>query len=122
MAQQNRNSAERLVGWLVSYGLDEKGFSYEIRSGRTLITSGALDTSSELQVEDRTVSAPHAALRANTKHKIMVLDIFSTNGTYLVKLGTDKEVPVTGPSKLEHGDWLRLGGTRFQVCLIDGPR
>ena len=125
MAHQKKESSEtedRLVGWLVSYGLDDMGYSYELRAGRSLITSEPSNNMRVMTLSEESVSAPHAAIKATTKHKVMIQDIFSDQGSYIAKQGTDKEIPVHGPMKLEHGDWIRVGrGSRFQVCLINGP-
>ena len=119
--KNNSATQERLVGWLVSYALNEMGYYYEIRSGRSLITSERAESIRLLTLEEDSVSAPHAALRATPKHKVMIQDIFSESGTYITKTD-NKEIPINGPMKLEHGDWIRVGkNSRFQVCLIDGP-
>jgi hypothetical protein len=113
----------RLVGWLVSYGLDAKGASFEIRSGRSFVTSeSSTDGLRMIAVEDSSISAPHLALSATPKHRVMVQDIFSETGSYLCRSGDRDEKRIDGPTEVSHGDWLRVGeNTRFQVCLIDGP-
>ena len=113
----------RLVGWLVSYEMDNKGKSFEIRAGRSLMSSENSQDKRVITVRENSVSAPHVALSASPRHKVMVQDIFSEFGTYLTKASSGKELEVQGPTELEHGDWLRIGDkTRLQVCLIDGPR
>lgn len=112
----------RLIGWLISYAMSDKGVSYELRSGRYLVTSKDGMDERTISVHDDTVSAPHVAMSASNKHVLLVQDIFSEHGTYICKSDSGQEVPVTGPVVLSHGDWLRIGEkTRFQVCLIDGP-
>jgi hypothetical protein len=112
----------RLVGWLISYAMDENGFTYEIRSGRSLIGSEDDPTARLLTLEDKSISAPHLALKASAKHKVMIQDIFSEHGSFVIREGSDKEEVISGPTELRHGDWLRVGkNSRFQVCLIDGP-
>ena len=112
----------RLVGWLVSYALDEKGKSYEIRAGRHLVSSQGLSGDTEvIEVSGRGIAAPHLALSATTKHTLLVQDIFTDQGSFIIKSGSDKERRIGGPTPVEHGDWIRIGdNTRFQVCLIDG--
>ena len=125
-AQNSKNSAtreSRLVGWLVSYEMDNKGKSFEIRAGRSLLSSDNAQDKRVITVRESSIAAPHTALSASPRHKVMVQDIFSESGTYLTKAASGKELEVQGPTELEHGDWLRIGDkTRFQVCLIDGPR
>lgn len=119
-SNSNRNS-NRLVGWLVSYQLDEQGFFHEIRAGRSMITSEKIQGVKVLSLTDKSISKPHAAVKATPRHKVLLVDIFSENGSYIQRSGSDNENMVTGPVKLEHGDWIRIGNNnRFQVCLIDG--
>lgn len=113
----------RLVGWLVSYEMDARGKSFEIRAGRSLLSSEGGKDKRVITVQENSVSAPHVALSASTRHKVMVQDIFSEFGTFLTKGSSGKENQVHGPVEIEHGDWIRIGDkTRLQVCLIDGPR
>ncbi|MBN8548593.1 MAG: FHA domain-containing protein [Deltaproteobacteria bacterium] len=113
----------RLVGWLISYEMDSKGKSFEIRAGRSLLSSDNGQDKRIITVREQSISAPHVALSASPRHKVMVQDIFSEFGTFLTKGASGKEQEVQGPTELEHGDWLRIGDkTRLQVCLIDGPR
>src|SRR5438105_1464880 len=102
------SSAEgnRLVGWLVSYGVDTQGAPYEVRSGRTLITADADTGKKSILVTDSAISSPHAAVRASSKHKVLVQDIFSENGTFLMRSGSSEETPITGPMGMDHGDWI----------------
>ena len=113
----------RLVGWLVSYGLDSLGAAYEIRAGRLLISSTPASDVRTISVAESSVSAPHVAVSASAAHQVLIQDIFSAHGTFITKSGADKEQRVTGPTPLHHGDWLRIGDKmRFQVCLIDMGR
>jgi hypothetical protein len=122
MNQENVNSAQRrLIGWLVSYGLDENGKAFEIRSGRTLITSEK-GHGFQISLNDETVSAPHAAVKASVSHKLVAADIFSKYGTYYQASSESEEQQISAPVELKHGDWIRIGqNLRLQVCLIDGP-
>jgi hypothetical protein len=118
----NNVSKNRLVGWLVSYQMSDKGSFYEIRSGRTIISFDKASQERVIAVAEPGVSSPHLALSASPKHRVMILDIFSDRGSYVTKGNSGNERKVDGPTEVEHGDWLRIGdNTRFQVCLIDGP-
>jgi hypothetical protein len=115
-------SENRLVGWLVSYGIDDLGAAYEIRSGRSFIANREQSQNRVLAVIDSSISSPHLALKATPKHRVMVQDIFSDHGSFIVRADNSKEYPITGPTEVKHGDWIRVGQkVRFQVCLIDGP-
>ncbi|MCB0339485.1 MAG: FHA domain-containing protein [Bdellovibrionales bacterium] len=112
----------RLIGWLVSYGLEKDGYAHEIRSGRCLISSNNFRNQQVLLLNSQDVSNPHAALKASSKHTLFLQDVFSAHGTYLRRSDSQDEVAVEGQVDLRHGDWIRVGkNTRFQVCLIDGP-
>lgn len=116
-----KRKSERLVGWLVSYGLDDLGASYEIRSGRSFVTGKNSQLGRAYEIEDSSISNPHIAVSADAKHTVLVQDVFSENGSYLTRAGSEEEVVISGPTEIAHGDWLRVGDTnRFQVCLIDG--
>ena len=119
---QTPNQRNRLVGWLVSYANDELGSYHQIRAGRTLISADKSSDTRVITVAERDVSSPHLALSASARHRVLIQDIFSEHGSYLTRGDGKNEMKVTGPIEVEHGDWLRIGdGTRFQVCLIDGP-
>ncbi len=122
---QRENAApapDRLVGWLVSYGLDELGSAFEIRAGRSFIVARkSCCDGRTFDIDEDSISSPHLVMKATPKHKVMVQDIFSDNGSYITRCNSDKEQPITGPTEIRHGDWIRVGkSTRFQVCLIDG--
>jgi len=119
---ETTQSENRLVGWLVSYGLDDLGVAYEIRSGRSFISNKDPGPMRTMMVVDSSISTPHLALKANPRHKVMVQDIFSEHGSFITRADAGKEYPITGPTEIKHGDWLRVGqNVRFQVCIIDGP-
>lgn len=119
--KENTTLQNRLVGWLVSYQHDEKGFAYELRSGRSFVTKEKLANARFLAVQDDTVSSPHMAIKATVKHKVIVQDIFSDQGSFISR-ANGQESSINGPVELQHGDWLRIGkNSRYQVCLIDGP-
>jgi len=121
-SRQAGDSRNRLVGWLVSYQMDQLGRFFEIRSGRTIVSFDKAGAGRMITVDENGVSSPHLAINASARHRVMILDIFSENGSFITKSATGQERKVDGPTELEHGDWLRIGDkTRFQVCLIDGP-
>lgn len=116
------NSREKLIGWLVSYGLDADGRAFEIRAGRSLVSFGNAGEKRTIGISDRSISSPHLALNATHRHKLLVQDIFSEHGSYLTKSSGKEETPIQGPIEVEHGDWLRIGSNiRLQVCIIDDP-
>ncbi|NDC38140.1 MAG: FHA domain-containing protein [Proteobacteria bacterium] len=115
-----RSERSRLIGWLISYELDSRGAAYEIRAGRLIVGSAPAADMRTISVSERSVSSPHLAVSATPKHQVVIQDIFSEHGTYITRIGEEKEQRISGPTPLHHGDWLRIGEKmRFQVCLID---
>lgn len=124
----------RIVGWLVSYGLDSNGAAFELRTGRTFLSSTTLlpagqngnvpeETQRCIIVKEDGVSSLHLALLATADHKLFIQDIFSEHGTFITKADADEETRLSGTVNAVHGDWIRVGEKiRFQVCLIDGRR
>lgn len=128
MAKNNGNQralkgeAGRLIGWLVSYGLDNRGFNFEIRAGRTFLSSEDEKNLRTLVLSDKSVSHLHLALHASSTHEVIAQDIFSDAGSFITRSQSSEEEPIDGPITLQHGDWIRIGDeVRFQLCLIDGP-
>jgi len=115
------NREKKLIGWLVSFGLDDAGKYFELRSGRTLISAKNGNDTNTITLAETSVSAPHMALSASSSHKLLIQDIFSRHGTFITRSDEEEETRLNGPTPVEHGDWIRIGqNTRFQVCLIDG--
>ena len=118
-AGQTEKRRGRLVGWLISYGLNVQGVAYEVRSGRTFLGSQNDIDNSTIVVAEPTIDTPHLAIKANQKHRVLVQDVFSRSGTFIQRGDSDQEERLEGPIELGHGDWLRIGSsTRFQFCLI----
>lgn len=117
-----REHGERLIGWLISYELDELGAAFEVRSGRSFIAAQKNGASGRvIEIENPSLSTPHCAIHAGENHKVLIQDIFTEGGSYLTRADGDTEQRITGPVELHHGDWLRIGKTlRLQVCLING--
>lgn len=109
----------RLVGWLVSYGLNDRGVAHEVRSGRTFLGSEDDRSGTVIVVDESSIDTLHLAIKANQKHRVVVQDVFSRTGTFIQKGGADQEERLEGPTEIEHGDWMRVGNsTRFQFCQI----
>jgi hypothetical protein len=113
-------TTNRLIGWLISYSMDENGKSIEIREGRSFVSASPLKEQKTIVIEDETISAPHLAINAVDENSFYAVDIFSKEGSYIKKSGTKEEQKISAPVLIEHGDWLKVGGCSFQVCLIDG--
>ena len=123
-SQKNSSGSKngRLIGWLVSYHLDQKGKSFEIRSGRTFITGKEIPAERQLNFSDREIATAHMVVNASPRHKVMIQDCFSPAGSFVVRKGSEHVEQISGPIEIQHGDLIRIGGQfRLQVCLIDGP-
>lgn len=101
----------KLVGWLVSYTIDDLGIDFRLYEGKNLIGSAPAN---EITIpNDKLVSSTHATILFR-KNKFRLKDEFSTNGTYLNGEDLDDEVLV-----LNDGDVIRVGDTllKFRSAL-----
>lgn len=100
-AQKN---ARKLVGWLVSYTIDENGVDFKLFEGRNSI--GADSSNDIVLANDSAISTKHLTIlfRLGTfKYK----DELSTNGTFI-----NDEIAEEG--NLNDGDTIKLGTTVFR--------
>lgn len=97
--------SRKLVGWLVSYTLDELGVDYKLYEGRNII---GRDAECNITVNDGKMSGRHAVLlfRAN---KYSLTDSQSSHGTFVN--GEDIELD---PRYLQDGDIIQMGNTIFK--------
>lgn len=96
--------SRKLVGWLVSYSLDELGVDYRLYEGRNII--GRNDECS-ITVDDGKVSGEHAILLFRAD-KYSITDRQSSHGTFVNGEDIDLE-----PRYLKDGDKIRIGNTTF---------
>ena len=109
----------KIVGFLVSYDVDEDGEVYPIRSGRWLITSRRTDHGDYILMEDDTISPLHAILRATSDGRLQLLDQLSEYGTAIRRAGQAGEIEVAGGlESIVGGDVIRLGKRNFTVITI----
>ena len=108
-----------ILGFLVSYDKDPNGQTFELRSGRLIITSEPAASGNFLQIQDDTVSAMHAIIRISAEGEIQVLDQLSEHGTKIRRFGSEEEQELSGDkSSLEHGDLISFGERNFHVCIV----
>ena len=117
LSKPDFSAAGALVGWFVNYEGNAFGISTEIRDGRFFISKERLKPTDMLIAND-TISTPHCVVRASAAEGIKVQDMFSDQGTYVRRAGSDVFYKQSGSFTLEHGDWLRLGEYEVQVCLL----
>ena len=95
----------KLVGWLVSFTLDEMGVDFKLYEGRNII---GRDDDCNITVNDSTVSAKHAILLYRDG-KFAIQDQMSTLGTFVNNSSIDLE-----PIYLADGDEIKIGRTIFK--------
>jgi len=102
----------KLVGWLVSYTLDEMGYDYRLYEGKNVIGSKPGNEVSIIQ--DNSVSGIHATILFRN-NKFLLRDEFSTNGTFLNDKIVEEDTPV-----LKDGDIIKVGNTvfKFKVAVF----
>lgn len=95
----------KLVGWLVTYSIDELGMDFKLYEGRNII---GRDVDCGIIVNDGRMSGKHAVLlyRAN---KYSLTDSQSSHGTFVN--GEDIELE---PRYLKDGDVIQMGNTVFK--------
>ena len=100
-------ATRKIVGWVISYTLDEMGVDYRIYEGRNTI---GRDASNTIPItKDTTISGEHVIiLFRNGSFKIK--DRMTANGTFI----NGEEIEVEEAYDLNDGDDLRLGNTVFK--------
>ena len=99
-------SSRKLVGWLVSYTLNDMGVDFKLFEGRNVI---GRDLDCQISVNDGTVSGKHAVLLYR-EGSYFIQDSLSTSGTRVN--GADTGVNAV---TLNDGDTIQVGKTVFKV-------
>ncbi len=109
-----------LVGFLVSFDRIEFGEAYELREGRSIVSSDVPSGGGRvILLKDESISSMHAIIKADDDGSVMVLDQLSDRGTFLTKSGGQETIQLEGErALLNHGDELKFGERTFKVCLI----
>ena len=98
-------SSRKLVGWLVSYTLNDMGVDFKLFEGRNVI---GRDLDCQISVNDNTVSGKHAVLLYR-EGSYFIQDSLSTSGTRVN--GSDTGVNAVA---LSDGDVIQVGKTVFK--------
>lgn len=103
-------SRRKLVGWLVSYTLDEMGTDFRLYEGRNVI---GRKVDCQITISDNTVSGQHAVVLFRNG-KFSVTDMQSSQGTFV----NDEDIELD-PRYLNDGDTIRIGRTllKFRSAL-----
>lgn len=112
MGMQSPTSAQKLgrklVGWLVSFTIEENGLDFRIYEGRNIIGS---DPACDIVVTgDPSVSGKHLTVLHRMGH-FKFRDEFSTNGTFVNDVFEEE-------GNLKDGDMIRIGETIFKFRSI----
>lgn len=94
----------KLVGWLVSYTLDDAGVDFKLYEGRNMI---GRDMDCQITIDDKSVSGKHALLLYRAG-KYSIADQMSTQGTFV----NDVDIELD-PKYLKDGDKIVMGKTTF---------
>lgn len=95
----------KLVGWLVSYTLDNMGVDFKLYEGRNMI---GRDNDCAVCIQDQSVTAKHALILYRAG-KYTITDQQSSNGTFVNDQDIDLE-----PYPLKDGDNIKVGQTVFK--------
>lgn len=100
----------KLVGWLVSYTLDEMGIDFKLYEGRNII-GRKIDC--QITITDPTVSTQHAVILFRNG-KFSISDMQSSSGTFVNDEDIELEARYIGD-----GDTIRIGRTilKFRSAL-----
>jgi hypothetical protein len=98
-------SSRKLVGWLVSYTLNDMGVDFKLFEGRNVI---GRDLDCQISINDNTVSGKHAVLLYR-EGSYFIQDSLSTSGTRVN--GSDTGVNAVA---LSDGDVIQVGKTVFK--------
>lgn len=96
-----------VVGWLVAVNGPLKGHDFRIRDGKNVIGTAA-DT--DIVLTDQYMSARHAVIR-HEEGMFVIVDLDSTNGTYVNDLRVSKE-------ELIDNDRVRVGRTELRFKAL----
>lgn len=101
-------AARKIVGWLISYTVNEMGMDYRIYEGRNLMgASPKCDITIGKDV-DMSISSEHLLILVRGKW-IKIQDNLSTNGTFI----NGEEIEPGVPQKLNDGDQIKIGDNLF---------
>lgn len=95
----------KLVGWLVSYSMDDMGVDFRLYEGRNAI---GRDPGCAIAVKDPSASAFHAMILYRSG-RYSITDQQSTTGTFV----NDEDIELE-PRYLKDGDVIRIGQTVFK--------
>jgi len=104
------NQAQRkLIGWLVTFDLNEQGSDFQLREGRTRI--GREAEKNDVVIVRQGISDSHALLLYRNG-KLLIRDEMSTNGTYVNGEFLEDRI------ELHDNDIIQLASVKLKLKLI----
>jgi hypothetical protein len=108
-----------LLGFLVSFDKNPYGDAYEIREGRTIISSDLpMSGGMVLLIDDPSVQSMHAVIKGEGDGTIILLDQLSESGSFVRSLDGEEKQLCGDRASIKHGDMIRFGARLFKVCLL----
>jgi len=109
-----------LLGFMVSFDENPYGEAFEIREGRTIVSSDLpMSGGTVLLIEDPSVGSMHAVLKADGNGTLILLDQLSESGTFVRANGEEEQQLSGDRAIIKHGDMVRFGCRSFKVSLLD---
>lgn len=101
-----QGSTRKLVGWLVSYTLDENGIDFKLFEGKNNLGRG---TNNDIKIfNDSQLSSHHATILFRSG-SFFVKDEMSANPSFL----NGEEIPPASAKQLNDGDKLKFGNNEY---------
>jgi hypothetical protein len=95
-----------LSGFLYSYQEDAYGKHWVLHEGDNLVGRAETSVRCDVPVAHGTTSTRHASIRCEGDGRVLVVDLKSTNGTYV----NGRRIEPHAPVPVNDGDKIRFGG------------
>lgn len=107
-----------LLGFMVSFDTDPYGEAFELREGRTIVSSDLPRSGGRVVlIDDPSVASMHAVIKADAD-KIILLDQLSECSTVVIRQGQE-DLELSGDREdLVNGDIVKFGDRSFKICLV----
>lgn len=106
--KDKKGDSKKLIGWLVTFDLNDEGMDYKVHTGRIKIGRG---TNNEIRLNHSTISEEHAIIFAKDSNSVMLQDLFSSNGVFLNGEKIEK-------ASIKDGDRVTLGKITLIAKII----
>lgn len=106
--EQTSSAENRLIGWLVSFDLDQAGKDFKIFEGRTKI---GRSSANNIVIDKPEISDDHVLLLSRD-NKLIIQDQLSANGTFVNGKKVDERTEV------KNDDVIKLGTISFKLKII----